>query len=88
MGIENVDYAVASRWNEATRTKEHEKSLVEKKPFDISTCIAFTEKAIIKISEVYHEYPIKQLYDARMFLDSALRRLKELPQSLNNLDNA
>lgn len=87
MGIENVDYSVATKWNDATRIKEREECQVERKSFDISGCIESTEKAIAEISEVYQEYPIKQLYDARISLDAALRRLKELPQPLKELDN-
>ena len=87
MGIENVDYGVAARWNEATRAKEREESQVERKPFDISDCIKSTEKAITEVSEVYQEYHIKELYDARVSLEGALRSLKQLPTPLKELDN-
>lgn len=87
MGIENIDYSVAARWNEATRAKEREESQVERKPFDISGCIKSTEKAIIEVSEVYQEYHIKELYDARISLEGALRSLKQLPTPLKELDN-
>ena len=87
MGIENVDYGVAARWNEATRAKEREESQVERKPFDISGCIESTEKAIAEVSEVYQEYHIKELYDARVSLEGALRSWKQLPTPLKELDN-
>ena len=87
MGIENVDYSVASKWNEATRIKEREERQVERKPFDISGCIESTEKAIAEVSKVYQEYHIKELYDARISLEGALRSLKQLPTPLKELDN-
>ena len=87
MGIENIDYSVAARWNEATRAKEREENQVEKKPLDISDCIDHTEKAIADISNTYSDYHIKELYDARIALQSALRSLKQLPTPLKELDN-
>ena len=87
MGIENVDYSVASRWNEATRTKEKEERLRKRNPFDTSVCLDKTEEAIEAVSKLYEEYPLKHLYDARMSLDSALRSLNELPEPLKDLDN-
>ena len=73
MGIENVDYGVAARWNEATRAKEREESQVERKPFDISGCIESTEKAIAAISEVYQDYHIKE-FSKRIWIEISRSR--------------